>query len=207
MTLTELFKKTIYAKYIQLEEQTASYLAEEDGDTLYIYFQGSNGETDWCNNFDFPAKPYRDMKNLWFAHRGFLRVWKVIEPYLAPLVCNQKFKHIIISGYSHGGALALLCHEYCKFNRPEAEVESYGFDAPRVVWGFFGKTVKRRFEGFTIIRNCCDIVTHLPPILFGFTHVGKMIHIGKNKKYNPIESHNGLNILKELEEYEKCQEN
>jgi hypothetical protein len=202
MDLKTLFKKTISVKYIQLEEETASYFAERDNDTLYIYFQGSNGETDWRNNLDFPAKPYRDMENKWFAHRGFLRVWKVIEPYLCGFICNPDIKHIVISGYSHGGALALLCHEYCKFHRPDAIVEGYGFGAPRVVWGFLNKIVRHRFEGFTVIRNGRDIVTYLPPVLFGFHHVSDMIKIGVNKGYDPVKSHYAKNILTELEEYE-----
>lgn len=198
LTLKELFNKILLVKYKHIGKETASYSYERDGDTLYIYFEGSNGATDWKNNFDFPAKPYRDMKNKWFAHRGFLTVWKTIEPYLQAEIYDLTVNKIVIGGYSHGAAIALLCHEYCKFNRPDVTIESYGFGCPRVVWGFMRKAVKERFEGFTVIRNGKDIVTHVPPAIFGYRHAGDMLKIGRNSGYKPIESHYPTKYLDEL---------
>ena len=77
--LSDLYNRVLTAKYIQLEENAASYCTEVSGDTLYILFEWSNGKVDWKNNFDFPAKPYGEMKHRWFVHRGFLRVWKTIR--------------------------------------------------------------------------------------------------------------------------------
>lgn len=197
MNITELFTKIRSVKYTHLE-QTASFAYEREGSTLYIYFEESNGATDWKNNFDFPAKPYRDMHNKWYAHRGFLRVWKVIEPHLKEQILDNAIEHIIIGGYSHGAAIALLCHEYCRYNRPEILIEGYGFGCPRVVWGFTRKAVKKRFEGFTVIRNGKDIVTHVPPKALGFRHVGVLMKIGRGKGYKPIESHFPSNYKNEL---------
>ena len=196
--MKDLFKKILSVKYTH-DEHDASYYVEIDGDTLYILFQWSNGKTDWKNNFDFPAKPYRDMPNWWFAHRGFLRVWKAAEAELGELICLLDVKRIVIGGYSHGAAIALLCHEYCKYNRPDLEVVGYGYGCPRVVWGFLRKNVKERFEGFTVIRNGCDIVTKVPPALFGFRHVGKMVKIGQGKGYGAVESHYPDKYTLELE--------
>lgn len=198
MNIKELYEKILRAKYTHLEE-TASFMYERENDTLYIYFEWSNGKTDWKNNFDFPAKPYRDMKNKWFAHRGFLKVWKVIEPHLEAVICDRSVKHILIGGYSHGAAIALLCHEYCKFNRPDILIEGYGYGCPRVVWGFLRKAVKQRFEGFTVVRNGCDLVTHVPPVFFGYRHAGEMLKIGQGKGYKPIQSHYPELYSKELE--------
>ena len=187
--IKDLYLRVLNAEYIHIGEQTASYAYEREGNTLYIYFEWSNGKTDWRNNFDFPAKPYRDMKDKWYAHRGFLRVWKVIEPYLEGKINDLDIDRIIIGGYSHGAAIALLCHEYCKFNRPDIEVHGYGYGCPRVIWGFLRKAVKKRFESFTVIRNGCDLVTRVPPALFGFRHAGNLVEIGKDKGYNSIVSH------------------
>lgn len=198
--MKELYERILNAKYIHVGDETASYCTEREGNTLYILFQWSNGKTDWKNNFDFPAKPYREMKNKWYAHRGFLRVFKAIEPHIKEQINDASIDRIIIGGYSHGAAIALLCHEYCKFNRPDAAVFGYGYGSPRVVWGFVRKAVKNRFKGFTVIRNGCDIVTHVPPACFGFRHVGKLVHIGQNAEYNAIESHFEKNYLKELSE-------
>ena len=189
--LYALFERTLNGAYIELKEHAASYRVEREGETLFLFFEKSNGAEDWRNNLDFPAKPYREMKDLWFVHRGFLRVFKAIEPHIAPLIEDKKVREIIISGYSHGAALALLCHEYCVFHRPDIapRITGFGFGCPRVVWGVLKKTLKERFKQFTVIRNCSDIVTHVPPALFGFRHVGKMLHIGRGERYGLIKSH------------------
>jgi hypothetical protein len=197
MNVLDLFVKVRSVEYTHLEE-TASFAYERVDNTLYIYFQESNGATDWKNNFDFPAKPYKRMEYKWYAHRGFLKVWKVIEPHLKPIVRDLTIEHIVIGGYSHGAAIAAFCHEYCKYHRPDIEIEGYGFGAPRVLWGFMRKAVKKRFEGFTVIRNCRDIVTFAPPAWLGYRHVGKLLEIGQGRDYSPIASHLPINYKKEL---------
>lgn len=204
--LKELYEKIITAKYTHIDEETASYAYEREGNTLYILFEWSNGKTDWKNNFDFPAQPYRDMHNKWYAHRGFLRVWKVIEPHLKDVISDPTVNKIIIGGYSHGAAIAVLCHEYCKFNRPDAEIKGYGYGCPRVVWGYLRKAVRKRFEGFTVIRNGSDIVTFVPPAILGFRHIGNLIEIGQNTDDNPIEAHRPENYFMELSDESKYQE-
>lgn len=200
MKLKELFANILTVKYKHTFKEKASFSYERDGDTLYIYFEKSNGATDWKNNFCFPAKPYRRMKNKWYAHRGFLKVWKEIEPHLQRVIFDFSVNRIVIGGYSHGAAVALLCHEYCKYNRPDISenIEGWGFGAPRVVWGFMRKAVKKRFEGFTVVRNGKDIVTHMPPAILGYRHAGAILEIGRNKGYTPIESHFPSRYLKEL---------
>lgn len=178
--LLEKFDTCLNGEYIHIEND-GSFAVQRSGEKLTLLFEWSNGATDWKNNLDFPAKPYRDMKNLWFCHRGFLKVWKSIEPHIAKEVFDLSVREIDIVGYSHGGAIAQLCHEYVKFNRPEVEVRGYGFGAPRVLWGFASKAVKSRFKGFKIIRNGKDLVTHLPPVLFGFHHVCEVVRVGKSK--------------------------
>lgn len=190
MTLKKLFEKVLHVNHIQLEEETASYFVEREGDTLRLLFEKSNGRTDWMNNLDFPAKPYRDMEDQWHAHRGFLRVWKAMEPHLADLIADPTVKRIEIAGYSHGGAVALLCFEYCKYHRPEIEVVGFGFGAPRVVWGPVPEKVKARLEGFVVIRNGADLVTHLPPLFFGYRHTGPVCHVYKHGMgVTPIKDH------------------
>ena len=185
-------------KYIHVEND-ASYLVCREGDKLTIYFEWSNGKLDWKHNFYFPAKPYRDMKNLWFCHRGFLKVWKSIEPYIAGQILDTRIKKIDIIGYSHGGAIAQLCYEYVRFNRPDVEVTGVGFGAPRVFWGFAQKAVKERFNGFIVVRNGKDIVTHLPPVLFGFHHICEVVEIGECVGVTGVKDHYPERYLAALE--------
>ena len=191
------FNDCLRAKYINVEND-GSYAVKRDGEKLTIYFEGSNGLTDWWNNFQFPAKPYRNMENLWFCHRGFLKVWKSIEPYVASDILDVSITTIEVVGYSHGGAMAQLCCEYIKFNRPDVKVTGFGFGSPRVMWGFACKAVMDRFAGFVIVRNGRDIVTHLPPVFLGFRHVTTVTKVGESK--GPILDHFPSRYRKALEE-------
>ena len=208
MELTKLFVKCISVPYMRTGV-SADYAVLRDGDTLSLLFQDSDGFYDWKRNLDFPAKPYKRMgRTIWFAHRGFLKVWKEVEPMLSGYILDKSISSVIIAGYSHGAALALLCHEYVCYNRPEliGRIHGYGFGCPRCVWGFLSADARRRWESFTVIRNIDDIVTHLPPAFLGYRHVGKMLEIGEKKKYSAVEAHFKENILKELYRYEKTRE-
>lgn len=201
MTIKDCFVKVLNMEYIQVDEETASFAFEEDekNKTLYIYFECSNGDTDWKNNFDFFQKPYRRMTHSWYVHRGFLRVWKVIEPFLKGKIKDKKYKRIFVSGYSHGAAIAGLCHEYCVYNRPDIKdnIVTLAFESPRFVWGHTCEEVDRRFENLYVFRNGRDIVTHLPPVVFGFKHMGNLIRIG-NKKYGIVEAHTPNAVIEAL---------
>lgn len=202
--LYELLWECISIPYSQVGV-SASYAVRKDGNTLYIFFESSNGKEDWKANLNFPAKPYKRMgRTVWFAHSGFLETWKEVEPFLGDVITDKSIKEIIIVGYSHGAALAMLCHEYVWYNRPElrASLHGYGFGAPRVFWGIKTLKLAERWKNYTVIRNIDDIVTHLPPTALGYSHVGKLLEIGKSGKYSPTDAHRSANILAELRAYE-----
>ena len=199
-----MFERCLNIRYTHIEN-AGDYALDYKCGTLYIYFEHSNGGEDWRNNFDFPAKPYRRMgTSIWLAHRGFLRVWKSMEEHLAEHIKDPVFKNIITVGYSHGGALATLCHEYIWYNRKDLResISGYGFGAPRVIWGATSGLYQKRWERFTVVRNIDDAVTHLPPAALGYFHVGKMLEVGERAKYTAIDAHRSENILRELCAYE-----
>lgn len=196
--MTELFKRCLRAKYITVGEG-GDYAVELNGDTLSLLFEKSDGREDWKNNFDFPVKPYKHMEQSWHCHRGFLKVWKAIEPHVAEYIMDPRAQKIEIIGYSHGAAIALLCYEYCIFHRPDAEVHGVGFGCPRVFWGKVPKEVKARFDNFEVVRNGNDIVTHVPPALFGFRHISKVVRIGKGDSRGLIRDHTPREYIRHLE--------
>ncbi len=200
MKLYEIFDNCLNAPYVTLEDDVDVAIIKK-GNFLQIYFEASVGNVDWKNNFDFPATPYtKNCDRVWYAHRGFVRVWKIAEKHVADAIADKSTHKILIAGYSHGAALALLCHEYVWFHRPDLQkkLTGYGFGCPRVVWGLPSPALKLRWENFTVIRNIDDIVTHLPPKIFGYTHVGKMLKIGKLGRYSPTDAHRPENIMREL---------
>lgn len=174
--MAKIFKAMFNVKYTHTEND-GDFAIERKGKNIWFFFQWSNSKIDWKNNFDFPVKPYRDMGIKWYCHRGFLKVWKSIEPYIEEVIQDPTIEHVYITGYSHGGAIATLCHEYVWFHRPDlrGQIFSFVYGSPRVYWGFMRKELKERWNSLFIIRNGTDIVTHLPPMLLGFRHVNSVI--------------------------------
>lgn len=202
--LSKLFYECAYEVQYQQVGDSVNYAFVEEDDTLYIYFQGSNSISDWVRNFLFPAKPYKDMDISYRVHRGFLAAWKEVEDIIIAKICEDdddgyKYKHIVVVGYSHGGALAGFCHECVWFWRPDLRengLEGYGFEAPRFYAGWHvKKELKERWRTFKVIRTNNDIVTHMPPVIFRFTHVGSMIKVKGNtalvdgKMWKCVKSH------------------
>ena len=188
MELYDAFQECVELgeKYVHVENG-ADYFLRYDGSTLKIFFECSNGREDWRSNFQFfvvPWVPYKHMTCIWLCHRGFLKLWKSIEPYIKDDILNPKVERIEIVGYSQGAAIAVLCYEYAKFFRPTIEVEGVGFGCPRVFWGIVPKQVRERFRDFKVIRNGHDLVTHVPPMLLGYRHVSKVVKIGHTNFIN-----------------------
>ncbi len=195
--LLSVFIKILQHTYTHVEND-GSFAFDIEGSCLYIYFEQSNGLTDWKNNFYFPAAPYRFMPKQWYCHRGFLKVWKSIEPYIANTIMNPDISSVVIAGYSHGAALAVLCHEYVWFNRSDLHknLHGYGFGCPRVVWG--KKFPAERWNNFNLIINIDDVIYDVPPKIFGYHHVGNLISIGEHGKYNKIDAHRPQSYITEL---------
>lgn len=190
-SLLELFKTCDCGISYKNAGDSVSYAFEEERDHLRIYFQGSSQIADWVRNFLFKKKPYSDMKIPYKVHGGFLAAWKEVKDIIKQKIeekgedGNFKFKSITVIGYSHGGALAALCHEFCWYWRNDIKDDlfGFGFEAPRVYGGFkVKKELKERWEHFTVVRTNSDLVTHCPPALFGYCHVGTMLKVKGDTK-------------------------
>ena len=209
MTLSRLFSRCVTRDYIRTP-LSADYAFDLVENRLTVYFQDSDGVVDWVRNLDFPAAAYkRKGTTVWYAHRGFLKVWKSLMPRLEPLINDAKVKEITVVGYSHGAALAVFCHEYVWYHRPDLRntLVSYGFGCPRVIWGDLSSEVSDRWVGFTVIRNHDDLITHLPPVFLGYRHVGNILEIGEKGRYSAIDAHRPENIRRELRAYEARKHN
>ncbi len=208
MRLSQYFHNCAYDIEYQQAGDSVNYAFVEqlDKNILYIYFQGSNSITDWVRNFLFTKRPYKDMAIPYRVHRGFLAAWKEVEDIIISKILERNenntdylWKHIVIVGYSHGGALAFFANECVWFYREDLRnngFRTFAFEAPRVYAGFrIKKELKERWENMRVIRCNNDIVTHCPPFIFGYTHAGEMIKIKgdvslvKNKQPKCIKSH------------------
>jgi len=197
--MRELFEACLNAEY-RTVENAGSFAYLRDGDLLYLFFEKSNGGEDWYNNLSYHAVSVGREGDEWFCHEGFLRVWKSILPYIDRLVRSPSVRQIVCVGYSHGAALALLCHEYIWYNRPDLDgsLHSFGFGCPRVIYGRIAGE-EERWRDFFVVRNLDDSITHLPPRIFGYRHVGRLVEIGERGKYSGIDAHRAESYLRELE--------
>jgi hypothetical protein len=163
----DIFNFAIYSGWKTAGYDTQYWITERDDDVI-LSFQGSVSKQDWLHNFDFFAKAYKDQPITWFAHRGFLKLWKAVkDQILAEVKSVLKGRKLIITGYSHGAALAVLAHEF--FNWHGLAPKTYAFGSPRVLW-MPSKKIKERFADCLVIRRKGDIVTHIPPRLLGYQH-------------------------------------
>ena len=190
--MRSLFDRCLTADYIRTTESGDYAIQVEDG-TIYLLFEWSGGREDWRNNFDFPAKPYKHTEVTWRVHRGFLRVWKAmrdeVEQKVGTILQEQHIERIVCVGYSHGAAIALLATEDMEYHHGQTiSVEGWGFGAPRVLWGPVPEAIRYRLRHFTPVRNVPDIVTHLPPAVFGFHHVN-LRKVGEPRKYSLTDAH------------------
>lgn len=204
-SIANLFKNTGEVSYTNYGDSVDMAFIEE-ANKLYIYLEGSYEISDWVLNFWFVKRPYKDMKIPYKVHGGFLRCWKMIKDVVIAKISSKPYEKIIIVGYSHGAALAMLCHECVWYHRPDIRDKSYtlAIEGPRVYAGFKVKQeLKERWDRFYLIRNGVDIVTHVPPKLFGFTHVGNIIEIGHKPSLRFIKDHYPQSVYYAIVEYEK----
>ncbi len=178
--LYNLFSRCLTAEYVTVSNG-ADIAFQREGDGLYIFFEKSDGLEDWINNLSFCVQPYGEMEHPWRCHGGFLRVFKSTREAINEALSNKKIRSVTLVGYSHGAALALLAQEYIWFNYPNLRksLRGFGFGCPRVLYGRIPRQVIARWSTFTRVSHRCDLITHLPPAIFGFHHAGRCLRIGK----------------------------
>jgi predicted lipase len=149
-----------------------------------LYFQQSKGKEDWKNNLDFFPKgfrsPYKDMKERWLVHEGFLKVWKSIEDTITELLPSIKG----IVGYSHGGPLACFAHEKYLYMMHKVPARTVVFGCPPFLF-FPSASIKERFATVERIRTSGDIVAKLPT-LFGLRHCCGAVVLKCGEPQKPI---------------------
>lgn len=128
-----------------------------------LYFECSDGKSDWRYNLAFGETVYDDGE--FRAHRGFKMLWKSVKKEIEALDFDT------IVGYSQGAALALFAHENF-LHRKGYEPISFVFGCPRVLYRP-SKKILARFSQFYRFENPGDMVTMVPPSIIGYKHAGK----------------------------------
>jgi len=170
---------------------------------MIIAFRGTDNFLDFKVDMDFwkmqPA--YGNSLSKIRVHRGFYKAYhhecvrNKIRYFLKPDI-----EKIYITGHSMGAALAMLCAVDLQYNFPDKYYEVVVFGCPRVGNKAFVKSFNKRIIKTLRFENGNDIVTKLPPCLFGFSHAGIKIHIGFPRIFGmySLKHHNAMAYYEKL---------
>ena len=113
------------------------------------------------------------------VHRGFKYEVDDLWPMLEQALVSSK-NPLWFCGHSLGGAMATICGTRCFLSHIDPNPEQlFTFGSPRVGDNRYVNHVK--LEHFRFVNNN-DIVTRVPPLLFGYRHCGSEIYINRNGK-------------------------
>jgi triacylglycerol lipase len=108
------------------------------------------------------------------VHRGFKREVDDLWPRLEQALVNNT-RPLWFAGHSLGGAMAAICAGRCKLSYIRSNPRAlYTFGSPRIGTHRYVNHV--HMEAYRWVNNN-DIVTRLPPALFGYCHKGQEIYL------------------------------
>lgn len=150
------------------------------GNIMYIAFRGTDSKINRINNLCFCKKtiPYGNNDSKIRIHCGFLKGYASVRNKIHKLI-GKHICEVLITGHSLGAALAVLCAVDIQYNFPDKDIEVYAFGCPRIGNEAFVKSYNKRVFKTLRFNNGNDIVTKIPPAIFGYRHVGTEIHTGK----------------------------
>ncbi len=159
---------------------------------FYIVFFPTNHPKDWWINFNVQKAqiPYEStdsdsdirVAKGWVDAYDTPSIRKKILDYVQSNVDTKK--HIVVTGYSLGAAIATLNVLDLKYNLPHRKYSLYTFGSPKVGNQVFVDSFNKRVSIAFNFNNGDDIVHKLPytalaPVLWTvYSHVGVKQHIG-----------------------------
>lgn len=160
------------AGFDQLGPHDTEWKWENRGGVMRIAFEGSISNIDWMQNFDFIATSYEERGHKLYAHKGILTKFLGIREEIKEVVRREDPDVVILSGFSQGAGIAVLCHLCLRLWFPEILVETHAFGSPKLFWHKNLGEVDHLFGNLNLYIIESDVVPQQPPDLFGFRRVG-----------------------------------
>lgn len=158
-----------------------------DARKIIISFRGTEGKlSDWATDAKFSKETWTDEHPLGEVHNGFYdalsSVWNEVFSEIMTLRTNNQ--SIWLTGHSLGAALATLAAATLHLQQPEIEINGlYTFGQPRLGNHKFSKKYNAELKNITFrCVNNNDVVTRVPPQIFGYSHVGKLMYFDVDGK-------------------------
>ena len=155
-------------------EGTQCYVAS-NGAFAIVAFRGTQPDerADVWADFQFIPRSWPGGGNV---HEGFQEALEVVWDDLTQALTQSGATKVWFTGHSLGAAVATLAAD--RFEEPAG---LYTFGSPRLGDGKFTVAFNGRHatRSFRYVNNH-DIVTHVPPSIFNFSHVDREMHIDGN---------------------------
>lgn len=172
------------------DKGTIQGIFEEVDGVLYVVFRATDEDLDWWNHLLFlpAAIPYNNEESKIKIHVGWLNEYKRVEirGFVQNKVKNFSGNKVVVVGHSYGAALAIICSVDLQYNFPDKEICCVALSSPRVGNKDFVESYNKRVPKSLMAFNGNDIVTEVPPSLFGFRHIGNVVHFGKRSLIRTI---------------------
>jgi hypothetical protein len=146
------------------QHRTQFAYAVRINDVIFLVFQGSAGGEDALLDLTFLPKRQSGI----LVHKGFVKALDYLWTPIEKFILNNSDSTIYYCGHSLGGGMAQLAA------MRKAPAAIYTFGSPRV--GFSGFKKMQNVPHWRFV-NCTDIVTVLPPFIFGYQHTGNLVFI------------------------------
>ena len=170
----------------EIRSDTEFYFHVTEAGKCIICFQGSeepeNSPIDWLYNLMAWPSIKKESAGKFAVHYGLFRKWELVEILICGLIAWKwdKIKNFEISGYSQGGAIAILLHRFIKKNSPEIPIKTVVAGVPKIFGAVGLKQNRELCRGITVLRYKNDIVSKLAP---GYFNVGQIVQIGKRNPF------------------------
>lgn len=162
--------------YFAQEESQAFAAWNSESETAVVAFRGTEQDdpTDLADDLDTLPDPWEKGGKV---HGGFKRAFhKIWGDDINSWIDRHQGRQLLFTGHSLGAALATLAASL----RKPGQLITFG--SPRVGDADFLDTLPVAPIAYV---DCCDLVTHLPPPLFGFEHPKTRIYIDRLGQVTP----------------------
>jgi triacylglycerol lipase len=166
---------------------TQALMDFDDRGNVLLAFRGTEPDNlrDWATDAKFRMVE----TPIGMVHRGFWEAASEVMDDIKYTLRNiDKDQRIIATGHSLGGALANLCAVL--LDRDGHDVRLVTFGAPRVFGAADAKIHGAKLHGraFRVVNNN-DVVTRVPPRVFGYSHFGNLLYIDHD---GVLHTHGGM---------------
>lgn len=156
---------------VMTDAQAVVTFAPQNDDHLVatIAFRGSSSRGDWYTNMWFPLRPLPSPHRASVrAHSGFLRQYVSIHAHLLKALESRDVRHVVLTGHSLGGALAVIA---AAMMPDKYTYDLVTFGAPRAGNEDLSEAAYHKCRSIVRVVHDRDVVPCVPLQTMGYKHV------------------------------------